>query len=375
MKITILGGGNAGCFTALHFAYYTTIEENINDVQIELIHDKNILPEKVCQATFPEPPQLLWSALGIDWYNNPIDATIKTGILYENWGKKKETFMHPFPFDTMGIHFSPKKLQETVLKCGLFEVSDRNVNSYDDIDSDYIFDCRGRPILDNISGWGDYIPLDNPLNAVILGQSQNREPNINWTRTVATPDGWTFVIPNTTNTTSYGYLYNHDITSDLEAEENFTELFDVVPTDKLRFKNYVARTPIIDNRIILNGNKLFFLEPLEATAFTTYLDWARIIYSWIFYNESPIDAAEQIKKQIFQIKNFILWHYQFGSKYDTPFWNYAKTLLPDDPEMYDVIQSVSQMDDDGLFVRGKDNVGYGIWQRGSVKNWYDGVVI
>ena len=43
--------------------------------------------------------------------------------------------------------------------------------------------------------------------------------------------------------------------------------------------------------------------------------------------------------------------------------------------MYDVIQSISQMDDDGLFVRGKDNVGYGIWQRGSVKNWYDGVVI
>ena len=109
-------------------------------------------------------------------------------------------------------------------------------------------------------------------------------------------------------------MYNHDITSDLEAEENFTELFDVVPTDKLRFKNYVARTPIIDNRIILNGNKLFFLEPLEATALTTYLDWARIIYSWIFYNESPIDAAEQIKKQIFQIKNFILWHSQFGSK-------------------------------------------------------------
>ena len=55
MKITILGGGNAGCFTALHFAYYTTIEENINDVQIELIHDKNILPEKLVKPLFLNP--------------------------------------------------------------------------------------------------------------------------------------------------------------------------------------------------------------------------------------------------------------------------------------------------------------------------------
>ena len=26
---------------------------------------------------------------------------------------------------------------------------------------------------------------------------------------------------------------------------------------------------------------------------------------------------------------FILWHYQFGSKYDTPFWTYAETLKPE----------------------------------------------
>ena len=27
-----------------------------------------------------------------------------------------------------------------------------------------------------------------------------------------------------------------------------------------------------------------------------------------------------------QLENIILWHYQFGSKFDTPFWEYAKSL-------------------------------------------------
>ena len=26
------------------------------------------------------------------------------------------------------------------------------------------------------------------------------------------------------------------------------------------------------------------------------------------------------------LQNFVLWHYQFGSKYDTPFWDYAKKI-------------------------------------------------
>ena len=38
----------------------------------------------------------------------------------------------------------------------------------------------------------------------------------------------------------------------------------------------------------------------------------------------------EILEYINQVKNFVLWHYQFGSKYDTPFWDYAKTLAFED---------------------------------------------
>ena len=37
-------------------------------------------------------------------------------------------------------------------------------------------------------------------------------------------------------------------------------MFDVSVTKHVQFKNYVAKEPVIDNRIFLNGNRLFFLR-------------------------------------------------------------------------------------------------------------------
>ena len=42
------------------------------------------------------------------------------------------------------------------------------------------------------------------------------------------------------------------------------------------------------------------------------------------------DLSKDIKKYIRKLQNFILWHYQFGSRYDTPFWNHAKSLVSTD---------------------------------------------
>jgi len=53
MKIVIVGSGNAGCLTALHYGLYT---RNSN-VEVELIHTKNIPAEPVGQGTLTEPPE------------------------------------------------------------------------------------------------------------------------------------------------------------------------------------------------------------------------------------------------------------------------------------------------------------------------------
>ncbi len=377
MKITILGRGNAGCLTALHYAYYT---RNRTDISVELLYDPNIPPEKVGQATLVQPPQLLWQALGLNWYNNPIQATPKFGILYENWGKKNDKVFHPFSFHSVGLHYNPAKLQETILKSKYFKTQEKHIDNYNQIDSDFIFDCRGR----HITNWKDYKMLINPLNAVLLGEGKSKASDINWTRAVATPDGWTFVIPNTTQTISYGYLYNDKITPINEAATNFKKLFKLAEqgiylnekVDNFKFKNYVAKTPIIDNRIILGGNRLFFLEPLESTAIESYLEWARFTWDWIIDKKTtPELITNKFHTYVNQIQNFIMWHYMYGSKYDTSFWEAAKKLKFEDPVFDSTLaegtrSSSIELRDTGS---GLQDISYGQWKRWNFKCWHDGM--
>ena len=376
MKITILGRGNAGWLTALRFGFLSRNKANIS---VELLYDSNIPPEKVGQATLLEPPKLLWTALGINWYDNPIQATPKFGILYENWGKKNHKFIHPFPFNTVALHYAPTKLQDTILKSNYFKVREKHINNYDEIDSDFIFDCRGR----HITNWNDYIMLTNPLNAVLLGEGKSKAADINWTRAVATPDGWTFVIPNTTQTTSYGYLYNDKITPIKEAAANFKKLFNLAKqgiylnekVDNFKFKNYVAKKPIIDDRINLGGNRLFFLEPLESTAIASYLMWARLIWDWIIDKKTtPARITNQFHLAAMQTQNFILWHYMYGSKYDTPFWKAARKFKIKDPVFSRILARAKRSSViDLLNANGLNNEAYFQWGPYSFKCWHDGM--
>ena len=377
IKITVLGRGNAGCLTALHYGYHTRNKQNIS---VELLYDPHIPPEKVGQATLLEPPRLLWSALGLNWYDNPIQTTPKFGILYENWGKKNDKVFHPFAFDSVGLHYNPTKLQSTILNSKYFKVEEKHIDNYDDIDSDFIFDCRGK----HITNWNDYKDLHNPLNAVLVGEGKSKECDINWTRAVATPDGWTFVIPNTTRTTSYGYLYNDKITPIEKASANFKKLFNLAKqgiylnekVDNFKFKNYVAKKPIIDKRIILGGNRLFFLEPLESTAIQAYLFWARIVWDWMIEEKTtPVGVARKFHTYIEQTQNFIMWHYLYGSKYDTPFWQAARKFKIKDPLFTRILARVKQTPMTELRDMGVDfNMAeYGQWQPWNFKYWYKGM--
>jgi hypothetical protein len=364
LKITILGAGNAGCFTALHFGYYSSsIDKRDLDITVELIHDPTRPPEKVGQGTTLPVAKLLWESLGVDWYDNPIDATTKLGILYEGWGKNNDKIFHPFPLHSTALHFSPNKLQDTVLKSGYFNVIEREVIDYNDIDSDYIFDCRGKP--DNLTG---YKELENPVNSVILAQKPERDMSQNWTRSVATPDGWCFVIPNTTQTTSYGYLYDNKITPDDQAKINFENQFGVASGDQFKFKQYIADKPIIEDRIILNGNALFFLEPLEATAIGVYSAWVRMAWDWIINgSKTSTGITTEIHEHVTQVNNFITWHYMFGSKYDTPFWKAAEKLSFKDSVFDDYLMKALESPINTIAEH------YGQWQPHSFTGWYDGM--
>lgn len=370
MKISIIGKGNAGCVSALHFNYWGKFLNK--PIEVETIHDSKISPVPVGQATTLPLPRLLWQALGAD-VASKFSYTQKTGIMYENWGNKNKLIYHHFPFGSYSIHFNPSQFQRFVLdnlKVNFIE-KDENVVSYDEIDADYIIDCRGTP-----KSFKGYDKLINPLNHVLLGSLPVKSNDVSWTRTIATKDGWCFYIP-LQERVSLGYNFNDKVTSIKKAENNFKELFGIDTINAhFPFKQYMAKNPVIDKRVILNGNRFFFLEPLEATAVNTYQVWCQYIWDAIIDKTYTLEqSTKRIKDYIRKIQNFILWHYETGSIYKTPFWKYATKLAKDNrgKDLNSILKSLKDEDQSYLRSITNNDIEYAQWETWNINLWKEGV--
>ncbi len=320
-KISILGRGTAGSLAYLKMLKLrSALQENF---QIDWYYDSNTKAMAVGEGTTPTFPKSLISvdglSMGTDMYK--LDARPKIGIEYENWGKSN--FVHPFGMGHHGIHFNASKFQQYVFENCVEEQNvsliDANV-SHDDIDSDVIVDCTGAP-----KSFEDYdIPKYIPVNAVHVTQcSWPDEPKGLYTKTIARPWGWVFVIPLLTRC-SVGYLYNHEITTLDQVKADVENVFDelgVIPTEttnSFHFNNYV-RKKLIDGRAVYAGNSGFFLEPMEATT----LDCVDRVLDCI--NGNPLqEAYNPFLKLLFQeVEYFIMMHYAAGSRWNNEFWDFA----------------------------------------------------
>jgi len=357
-KITILGRGNAGCMSAMHFNFYS-------DLEIEMRYDSKIAPVPTGQGTTLDFPEALFRNFQSNYLNN-FPHTMKTGIMYENFSSN--SIFHPFSIGRYALHFEPKQFQDFVcnnLKINFKEI-DENVEDYESIDSDYIIDCRGTP-----SNLDNYIELVNPLNCALLATLPKKEKDVFYTRSIAHKHGWCFYIP-LPDKVSLGYLFNDNITSLKEAETDFKNTFHVEKINKIfPFKQYVAKEPIIKDRIFLNGNKLFFLEPLEATAMATYAQSNRYYFDYMFNKCPKIKTINFIHDYVKKLQDFILWHYANGSIYDSDFWSYGKRLWKNhNKENFEkTIHQISKksfLEEDSMYAQ---------WHGYSFKNWMEGMSI
>ncbi len=343
-KLAVIGAGNAGCITALHFKYHKP------DLEIDLYHNSECHPiELVGQGTTVAIADLLSRTLDLNWVDNKIGATFKTGVLYKNWGKKKDQFFHDFySMGNIAFHYTPQKLSNLVLSSGLFNVKEQEIkNPEKEIDADFIIDCRGKKIVDR----NNVDPIVNPLNSVLLTSLPKKE--LSFTEAVATPNGWTFVVP-LEDKLSLGYLYNSGITSKKKATKDFQERFEVKEIEhSMKFSNYCTINPFVGERTLLNGNACVFIEPLEATATGLYLYIARIGYDRFINKVDIPNCLNCLHKNVDCIENFILWHYMTGSKFNSPFWSHVETIP---------------------FTEIRAPIGnevYGQWQEKSFKVWKD----
>jgi len=317
-KLAIVGAGNAGCIAALHFKCHAP------DLQIDLYHNEENHPiELVGQGTTKPVAQLLSYALDSDWFNNKIGATLKTGILYKNWGTKKAEFFHDFyTMDQVAFHYTPAKLSDCVLSSGFFNVKEQEINDPDnEIDADFIIDCRGRKAV----GDKGKVSLSNPINAVLLSSLPKKE--LIWTEAEATPNGWTFTIP-TEDKLSLGYLYNYACTSKEDAMKDFEERFRVEEIEHaMTFQPYSLVSPFYNLTRAISGNQCAFIEPLEATASGLYLYITKLVYDHFINKKRIAECQFQFQIEVKSIEQFILLHYNTGSPFKSRFWDIA-TKLP-----------------------------------------------
>ena len=155
-----------------------------------------------------------------------------------------------------------------------------------------------------------------------------------YTRAVARPHGWVFVIPLTVHT-SYGYVFNRDVTSQEEVESDFDAFLESDGVSEfeqravIAFPNFVHRR-IFDGAIARVGNAAAFMEPLEATAIVSaQLQIGMVLQVRL---NRPVEHVERDAPVVnrFLVSNmlsyglFVGWHYSCGSKYDSEFWRHAR---------------------------------------------------
>lgn len=318
-RLAIVGRGTAGCIAAAHFLKYT-------DWFVDFYYDHNIKPQAVGEGSNLILPMRLNHTINFYHEDLPnIDGSFKYGIKKTNWASGK-TFTHNFPPPNVGYHFNAVKLQDHILdkiknnsKCRIIE---SNVH-HQDIDSDFIMDCSGKP-----EQYDDFImPESIPVNSVYATQCFWDYAKFQYTLTSARPHGWVFGIP-LQNRCSIGYMYNSDVSTLDEIKEDVKTIFEeynLTPsntTNAFNFKNYYKKTNFTD-RTAYNGNASFFLEPLEATSIA-FMDTINRLALDIWTGEtSPAIANQQYTKHITEIENVIMLHYYAGSTFDTEFWKLA----------------------------------------------------
>jgi hypothetical protein len=319
-KLSIIGRGTAGCMALAHFLRWT-------DWEIDFYYDPDIKQQAVGEGTRVNVLISLYENIGFEYSDiDKVDATFKTGILKSGWSKGHE-FFHAFTPPFVAYHFNAVKLQDYIINMfkdnSRVHIKETHVES-NKLDSNFIMDCSGKSKDIDLFNEIDSIPV----NAVYVTQCYWDSPKFNYSLTLARPYGWVFGIP-LKNRCSIGYLYNHEISSLAEVQEDVKNIFkqySLTPsqdTNNFKFTSYKRKNNYVGN-VAYNGNASFFYEPLEATSISFMDDINRAAFDLWTGNKSLEAQHNGYQRSLNEIENMIMLHYFNGSIWDNAFWTHAK---------------------------------------------------
>ena len=350
----MIGRGTAGALAA---AAVTRLHPD-PDHELHHIYDSRIPTIGVGEGSWPSlvPHLQHLTSLPGDSVQQFLNGTRKYGVAFESWGDSNQDFIHYFfpKNESYGYHLSADLMGELLhnsVKARHIDARILNITRVDggaevEFDGlaperyDLVFDARGFPRELDPDRHIDISFI--PTNTAVIRRcpattKAGRDGPVlqhTYTRAVARPHGWVFVIPLTAHT-SYGYVFNRAVSSLADVEADFDELLEAdgvtefEPRAVIKFPNFIHRE-IYDGAVCRIGNAAAFMEPLEATAIVSaQLQIGMILQTRL---NRPVEHLERDAPVVnrFLINNmlcyglFVGWHYSRGSKFDSAFWRYAR---------------------------------------------------
>ena len=353
-KIAVVGRGTAGALAA---ASVSRLHPE-RDHELHHIYDSRIPVVGVGEGSWPslvrELQQL--SQLPHETVQQRLNGTRKFGNRFEGWGRLQREFTHYFTPQQVAYayHLSADVMADLLGTSTRARHIDARVTAITRVDGgaqvefegrgperyDLVFDARGYPRELDPQKHIDISFI--PTNCAVIRRCPPviempprgpvREPT--YTRAVARPHGWVFVIPLTVHT-SYGYVFNRDLT-DLDAvEADFDDLLfeegvaEFEQRAVIPFPNFVHRQ-IYDGAVARVGNAAAFMEPLEATAIRLAQLQIALVLRMRFNRPAEYVAGDASAINRFLVSDslaaglFVGWHYSCGSSYDSEFWRNAR---------------------------------------------------
>lgn len=321
MKIAIVGKGTSAILTSL-----ICIREGY---QVEIFYDPIQNHLMVGESTTTHIANVLTTVLDIsvgDLVEQGI-ASFKNGTKFIGWGSGK-TFRHHFEDNLVGFHFDTNIFNDYIVEIlkniGVIFHAER-VNQKEYYGNYVLINNKKYDFVISCSGWSDEsdynIPTINPVNSVFLYKKEIVE-DYSYTLHRAHEYGWEFGLPfPDKGLTKYGFLFNNNYVSADDLQSKF------IDGKHLSWTPRYAKKLIQNNFEAYNGNKLFFVEPLQALSLYHYVIFAKAICKFLD-NRNDLNFVEANKyylDTIYAYQQTLAFHYQFGSVYNTQYWIDIKT--------------------------------------------------
>lgn len=204
--------------------------------------------------------------------------------------------------------------------------------------ADLFLDCTGfKSILleetlnEPFESYTDILPCDS---AVAI-QTQYKDPYVEchpYTKATAMSSGWRWTIP-IYSRIGNGYVYSSKFCSKEEAEVELRNSINDYSSKAVHLKMKCGKhANIFKSNVCAVGLSAAFVEPLEATGitFTTAVikNLVKILnISNGLINEGVRSAINSgFSLMVDEIVSFIIAHYYFSTKSDTPFWEHIRQM-------------------------------------------------